>query len=117
MADAGRKDFSQKIDEKITPDSNKSLYERTKETVTDTADKVANDLTPENQKSFSQSVGDSVQRGHDDAKAEVGEGKTWGDAAHDAFESGKKAVADAAEYVSGAVTGAKEGANEYTKKN
>lgn len=118
MADSGRKDFSQKISEKITPQSEKSMYDKTKESVTDTADKIANELTPDNQKSFSQSVGDSVQKGHDDAVADADvNAKTWGDSAHDYMESSKKAVADAAEYVTGAVTGAKEGAESYIKKH
>ena len=114
MADSGRKDFTQKMDEKITPQNDKSLYQKTKESVTDTADKVASNVTPDNQKSFSQTLGDSVQKGHDDAASE---GKTWGESAHEYVESGKKAVANAAEYVSGTVTGAKEGAEDFTKKN
>lgn len=111
MADAGRKDFSQKISEAVKPDSEKSLYEKTKESVTDTADKISSEVTPDNQKSFGQSVADHAQKGHDDAK------KTWGETANEYLEEGKKAVAEAAEYVSGAVTGAKEGAEDYTKKN
>lgn len=41
MSDAGRKDFSDKIKEGMTPDSSKSTQQKMKETVTDTGDKVA----------------------------------------------------------------------------
>jgi hypothetical protein len=41
MSDAGRKDFSDKMQEKMTPDSTKSTQTKLKETFTDTGDKVA----------------------------------------------------------------------------
>lgn len=110
MADAGRKDFSTKITEKLTPDSQKTVYDKAKENLTDSYDKAAAALAPEESKSFSQQVGDSVQKGHDDAQ------KSWGESAHDALENSKKAVSDAAEYVSRVVTGAKEGAESQDKK-
>jgi polyhydroxyalkanoate synthesis regulator phasin len=109
MADAGRKDFSTKINESVTPESQKSTYDKAKEVVTDTYDKAAGKVAPEESKSFSQRLGDSVQRGHDDAKANT---KTWGESANEALEHGKQAVSDAAEYVSGVVTGGKEGAHK-----
>lgn len=117
MADAGRKDFSTKLSETITPESSKSTFEKVKESATDTYDKAAAAVTPDNQKSFGQTVSDHAQKGHDDAKAEFDNaGKTWSESANEVLENGKKAVSDAAEYVSGVVTGAKEGAETGAKK-
>ncbi|ODQ45309.1 hypothetical protein PICMEDRAFT_36444 [Pichia membranifaciens NRRL Y-2026] len=113
MADAGRKDFSSKLSEAVTPDSQKSTYDKAKETATDYLDKAAAKVTPDDQKTFGQSVSDHVQQGHDDAKSKLdADSKTWGDSANELLESGKKTVNEAAEYVSGAVTGAKEGADK-----
>jgi hypothetical protein len=41
MSDAGRKDFSTKTKEHLTPDSSKSTQQKVKESVTDTSDKFA----------------------------------------------------------------------------
>jgi hypothetical protein len=41
MSDAGRKDFSTKAKEHMTPDSTKSTQEKIKEAGTDTSDKIA----------------------------------------------------------------------------
>jgi hypothetical protein len=41
MSDAGRKDWSDKMKEGVTPDSTKSTQQKMKETVTDTGDKFA----------------------------------------------------------------------------
>jgi hypothetical protein len=41
MSDAGRKDFSTKMKEEMTPDSTKSTQTKMKETFTDTGDKMA----------------------------------------------------------------------------
>jgi hypothetical protein len=106
MTDAGRKDFSTKIQESVTPDSQKTTFDKAKETVTDGLDKTASALTPEQDKSFTQNVGDHVQKGHDNAQ------KTWTESAAEVLENGKKAVADAAEYVSETITGATEGAKD-----
>lgn len=119
MADAGRKDFSTKLSEAVTPESSKSTFEKVKEGATDTYDKAAAAVTPDNQKSFGQTISDHAQKGHDDAKAEfnnVNDGKTWSESANEVLENGKKAVSNAAEYVSGVVTGAKEGAETGAKK-
>ncbi|KAG0674932.1 hypothetical protein C6P40_005106 [Pichia californica] len=117
MADAGRKDFSTKLSEAVTPESQKSTYDKVKEGATDAYDKAASAVTPDNQKSFGQTVSDHVQKGHDDAKASVeADAKTWSESANDVLESGKKAVSEAAEYVTGVVTGAKEGAEHEAKK-
>lgn len=113
MADAGRKDFSSKLSEAVKPESEKSTFDKAKETATDYLDKAAAKMTPDSEKSFGQTVSDHIQQGHDDAKSKVdAEGKTWSDSANELLENGKKAVSEAAEYVSGAVTGAKEGADK-----
>lgn len=113
MADAGRKDFSDKLSEKVTPDSQKTYYDQAKEAVTDAYDKAASALTPEDNKSLGQRLGDSVQRGHDDVK---GDAKSAANSGESAFDHLKQATADAVERVSAAVTGAKEGAENNAKK-
>lgn len=117
MSDLNRKSFTDKASETITPESQKSYLQQGKEAVTDGVDKVQGKLQPEGSKSGTQSLGDAVQSGHDDAKANVDHnGKTMSETAGEYVESAKKTLNDAAEYVSGALTGAKEGAAEGTKK-
>ena len=41
-----RKDFTDKVGESVTPQSEKSMLDKTKESVTDTADKTANAVQP-----------------------------------------------------------------------
>jgi hypothetical protein len=50
MSDAGRKDFSTKMKEGITPDSSKSTQTKMKETVTDGTDKFARGAQPDHDK-------------------------------------------------------------------
>ncbi|KAI9857939.1 MAG: hypothetical protein M1824_004546 [Vezdaea acicularis] len=64
MSDVGRKDFSTKAKESITPDSSKSTYEKVKETATDTTDRVAREA-PDESKSGQQSAFDHVERSKD----------------------------------------------------
>lgn len=118
MSDAGRKSFTDKASEAIKPDSQKTLFEKGKETVTDTLDSFAAKNVPDNQKSFGQSVADNVQAGHDDAKAAVqkelanldNKQATLSETAGEYLEAAKEQVANAAQYVSSVVTGATEGA-------
>ena len=65
MSDAGRKDFSTKDKEGITPDSSKSTIDKAKESVTDTMDRVAGETQPDSQKSTSQSAFDKGKREKD----------------------------------------------------
>ena len=65
MSDAGRKDFSTKAKEGITPDSSKSTIDKAKESVTDTMDRVAGEKQPDSQKSTSQSAFDKGKREKD----------------------------------------------------
>jgi hypothetical protein len=112
MSDLGRKSFTDKASEKLTPQDQKSYAEQGKEFVTDKVDKAQSALQPEGGKSTTQQLGDSVQKGHDDAK---GEGKSLSETAGEYVESAKQSLNDAAEYVSSSLTGAKEGAEKGAK--
>merc|ERR1712110_400967 len=61
MSQAGRKDFTDKLSEGVTPDSQKSTGEKLSEKATDAYDKVANAVEPESQKSTTQKVGDKFE--------------------------------------------------------
>ncbi|GAM36674.1 chaperone/heat shock protein [Talaromyces pinophilus] len=65
MSDAGRKDFTTKAKEEITPDSSKSTQQKVKESVTDTSDRVARGVLPDDNKSGTQEAFDKTQRSHD----------------------------------------------------
>lgn len=118
MSDAGRKSFADKVSETVKPESEKSYFEQAKEAVTDGVDKVASQVTPTDQKSFGQTVADSAQQGHDDAKAAVSEDKaTLAETAELYIGAAKEKVADAAQYISGVVTGALEGAQKGADSN
>lgn len=60
MTDAGRKDFTDKLKSKITPDSEKSTYQNAKDHVTDKLDAVAGKSTPQGDKSILQKTSDAV---------------------------------------------------------
>jgi Heat shock protein 9/12 len=62
MSDLGRKDFSTKAKEEVTPDSSKSTLDRTKESVTDTTDRVMGEVQPDSHKSTTQSTFDKGKR-------------------------------------------------------
>lgn len=113
MSDLGRKDFSDKVQEKVTPQDQKSYIDQAKETVTDGVDKFAKSAQPEGAKSDTQKLGDAVQTGHDDAKD--AQGKSLSETAGEYLEQGKEALNNAAEYVSSTLTGAKEGAENANK--
>ncbi|CCD26106.2 lipid-binding protein HSP12 NDAI_0G03290 [Naumovozyma dairenensis CBS 421] len=100
MSDPGRKDFSQKIGETVKPDSEKSTWEKGKETVTDTTDKLAGKLQPEENKGLGQGINDSAESGKDKAN-----GESVADQAKDYYEGAKQKLNDAVEYVSKSVHG------------
>ncbi|CAF9940880.1 MAG: hypothetical protein ALECFALPRED_008891 [Alectoria fallacina] len=60
MSDLGRKDFGDKAEEKLTPDSQKSLLDKTKEGLTGAGDKVAGSVQPSDEKSVTQKLSDST---------------------------------------------------------
>lgn len=111
MSDLGRKNVSDKVSEAIKPDTEKTTLEKAKETITNKADELGAKGTPEDQKSFGQTVSDNIQQGHSDAKKAVsGEGQTLTETVNSYVEAGKEQLENAAQYVSGVVTGATEGA-------
>lgn len=65
MSDQGRKDFSTKAKEAITPDSSKSDWDKTKESVTDSTDRAAGELQSDSSKSGTQSTFDKGKREKD----------------------------------------------------
>lgn len=65
MSEAGRKDWSTKAKEGITPDSSKSTLDKTKENITDGMDRVAGETQSDSSKSASQSAFDKGKREKD----------------------------------------------------
>jgi hypothetical protein len=65
MSDTGRKDWSTKAKEGITPDSSKSTLDKAKESVTDTMDRAAGETQSDSSKSASQSAFDKGKREKD----------------------------------------------------
>ena len=65
MSDSNRKNISQQLKEKITPDSEKTTFQKVKEHVSDGIDKVKAVLTPESHKSTTQHISDKVRGEHD----------------------------------------------------
>ncbi|KZF21841.1 putative chaperone/heat shock protein Hsp12 [Xylona heveae TC161] len=87
MSDAGRKDFSDKVEEKITPDSSKSTQQKVKETVTDTGDKLARGTQSDESKSTTQEVSDKFGRSKDE-HVHGGSSQSIGDKVKNAFGLG-----------------------------
>ncbi|PSK53904.1 heat shock protein 9/12-like protein [Elsinoe australis] len=86
MSEAGRKDFSDKLQEKATPQSSKSTTDKVSEGVTDTADKAARAVQPDSQKSGTQETADKLGR----SKDEHTDSKPIGDKIKDAVGLGGK---------------------------
>lgn len=61
MSDKGRKSFSKKMEEDTTPQEQKSMGERAKESVTNAYDKMASKMEPESDKSMSQKMHDETK--------------------------------------------------------
>ncbi|KAH3676155.1 hypothetical protein WICMUC_002177 [Wickerhamomyces mucosus] len=109
MSDTGRKNLSDKLQEGVTPESQKSTFDKAKESVTDSVDKVQGQLQPEENKSASQGVSDAIQKGHDDASS----GKSFSESAQEYVDAAKKNLNEAAEYVSSSINKGKEDVQEY----
>lgn len=117
MSDAGRKNLSDKVSESVKPDSQKSYLEKGKEYVTDTADSAARKATPDSGKSFGQQVQDAIKTGSEDASKDTkNNSESLVDTASSYVGAAKEQVANAAQYVSSVVTGAKEGGELAAKK-
>ncbi|OBA21887.1 hypothetical protein METBIDRAFT_39016 [Metschnikowia bicuspidata var. bicuspidata NRRL YB-4993] len=113
MSDTGRKSFTDKAQEAMKPESEKSYLEKAKEGVTNAVDGFAAKNVPDSEKSFGQTVADNAKQGKDDAKDSVDQqGATIGETAQEYVAVAKEQVANAANYVSGVVTGATEGAKQ-----
>jgi len=65
MSDSGRKDWSTKAKEEITPDSSKSTLDKTKENVTDGMDRVAGETQSDSSKGAGQAAFDKGKREKD----------------------------------------------------
>ncbi|CAK9441638.1 uncharacterized protein LODBEIA_P55060 [Lodderomyces beijingensis] len=123
MSDLGRKNFSDKVEEKLTPESQKSTLDKGKEAVTDTVDKAGRKITPEEDKSFGQKVADNFAQGKEDAKSQAekdskaleGEGQTLAETAQEYYDTAKDKLSEAADYVSKSVGGAVEGSKSATE--
>lgn len=66
MSDTHRKNISTQLQEKATPQSEKTTMQKIKESVTDSVDRVKEAITPESHKSTTQHVADKVRGKHDD---------------------------------------------------
>ncbi|KXG53027.1 Heat shock protein 9/12 [Penicillium griseofulvum] len=78
MSDTGRKDFTTKAKEELTPDSTKSTQDKVKETVTDTTDRASRGLQTDDSKGAGQEAFDKTQRasdnhGHGGATGSIGD--------------------------------------------
>ncbi|KAK4980905.1 hypothetical protein LTR66_000661 [Elasticomyces elasticus] len=97
MTDSGRKDMTDKVSDKMTPDSQKSTTEQAKDTASGMYDKAASAVQPESQKSTTQKASDTVSGKGGDAESQ-GKGmmanaqETLGNAAQSVSDtlSGKK---------------------------
>ncbi|MCJ1278683.1 hypothetical protein MMC21_006500 [Puttea exsequens] len=94
MSDTGRKDVTDKAAEKVTPESEKSVLDKAKETATDAGDKVAKNVQPSDEKSVTQKLSDSTSGGAE----------------------GKGIVEQAEEYVKAGVEYVQETANDVYNK-
>lgn len=86
MSDVGRKSFTDKAKETITPEDQKSYAQQGKEYVTDTVDKVQSSLQPEGAKSSTQKAGDALTGAKDDAQQDQ---KTFTETASEYLEDAK----------------------------
>lgn len=59
MADKGRKNFSDKLSENLTPDSQKSTWDKTTEQMGDKYDQAKGKMQPEEDKGVFQKIGDA----------------------------------------------------------
>ncbi|EEQ30431.1 hypothetical protein McanMca71_002319 [Microsporum canis] len=87
MSDAGRKDFLTKAKEELIPDSTKSQQDKIGEAYTDTKDRIARGLQPDDQKGTAQQIFDKGQRAHDNNNG--GAAQTIGEKVKGALGMGK----------------------------
>lgn len=59
MSDKNRKNFTDRVSETITPDSQKSTMDKAQEGMTNAYDKAASNIQPEEEKGMFQKISDS----------------------------------------------------------
>ncbi|MCJ1360092.1 MAG: hypothetical protein MMC33_010095 [Icmadophila ericetorum] len=91
MSDTGRKGVGEQVQEKVTPDSQKSTFDKATESVTGVGDKVAASIQPGDSKSTSQKLTDTTRGGADDAQDS---GKTYMQSAQEMASSAAQTVSD-----------------------
>lgn len=64
MSDAGRKNFSDKVKETFTPESQKSNMDKLSEGATDKMDQAGSHLQPEEEKGMFQKISDTITGHH-----------------------------------------------------
>ncbi|KAF6006655.1 hypothetical protein HII13_004934 [Brettanomyces bruxellensis] len=89
MSDPGRKSFTDKATEAVTPDSQKSGFQKAKETVTNEADKIAAKFNSDKKKSGLQNFADNAQKKLDDTKGQI---QKDNEAAKSGFEAKKDGI-------------------------
>ncbi|KAF2839754.1 hypothetical protein M501DRAFT_1003200 [Patellaria atrata CBS 101060] len=97
MSDTGRKNLSDQVSDKVTPDSQKSTLDQTKDSASGLYDRAAGAIQPESQKSTSQKMADSTRSGKDDASNE----------GQSILASAQETVANAAQGISDTLQGKK----------
>lgn len=88
---AGRKNFSDKVSETLTPDNQKTTYQKAKEGVTNTLDNAAAAVTPASEKGTTQRAADQA---HVDKEAAKNDGQSL-------LETAKEYIDQAADYITG----------------
>lgn len=68
MADKGRKNFSDKLSDAMTPDSQKSTWDKTSEQVGDKFDEAKGKMQPEEDKGMFQKIGDALSGSNSGSK-------------------------------------------------
>jgi len=115
MSDSLRKPFGDQVEEKVTPDSQKSTTQKLSEGVSGTVDQAAAAIQPEGEKSTTQKLGDSTRGSSNDAESQ---GKGILGQAQDTLASGAQVVGDnlkaGADYVSGTAQDTKQAADDKT---
>jgi molybdopterin biosynthesis enzyme MoaB len=89
MSDLGRKDFSSKVSDSMTPNSSKSTVDKVGDTFSGAGDKIAREAVPDSQKSTTQKVSDKFGREKDNT-AHGGTGESIVDKTKNAFGLGDK---------------------------
>ncbi|KAF2258247.1 chaperone/heat shock protein-like protein Hsp12 [Lojkania enalia] len=95
MSDFGRKGLGDQVQEKVTPDSQKSTLDQAKEGITGAYDRAAGSFQPEENKSATQKLGDATRSGSDNASNQ-GKG---------VLQSAQDTLSDAAQSVQDTISG------------